>query len=187
VDEAVARPWPADTEFSVIHVVDAYGSARFPALVQGAKDDGAALVKGAADKLSSAGRKVGTDVFLGSLRTGISDYARQWGADFILLGSHGQGALARFLLGSVARATLRTTPCSIEIVRPNASGLQASAQSMKVLIATDGSELSMAAAESVARRPWPRGTQFKILSVEELLVPEYPATCRRLIRRIHPA
>lgn len=175
VAEAVVRPWPADAEFSIIHVVDEYGLARFPALMNAAKDDGAALVKTAADRLSKAGHKVRTDVFLGSLRSGISDYARRWDADFILLGSHGQGALARFLLGSVARSTIRTAPCSIEIVRSNPSGLQTSALAMKILIATDGSEFSMAAAESVAERPWPHGTQFKILSVEELPLLDNPA------------
>jgi nucleotide-binding universal stress UspA family protein len=176
VDEAVVRPWPSDTIFSVITIVDEYGFARFPALLRDAKHDGATLVKTAADKLSDAGHKVSTEVFLASPRTGISKYAKQWEADLIMLGSHGQGALARFLLGSVAQTTVRTAPCSIEIVRPNSSGLQSSAHSMRVLLATDGSEFSVAAAQSIAARPWPHGTQFKILCVEELPIPEYPAT-----------
>jgi nucleotide-binding universal stress UspA family protein len=45
---------------------------------------------------------------------------------------------------------------------------------MKILVATDGSEYSLAAARSVAARPWPVGTVFKILSVEELVSTPVP-------------
>jgi nucleotide-binding universal stress UspA family protein len=41
---------------------------------------------------------------------------------------------------------------------------------MKILVATDGSEFSLAAARSVANRPWPEGTVFQILSAQELVV-----------------
>src|SRR4051812_10694674 len=39
---------------------------------------------------------------------------------------------------------------------------------MKILLAVDGSEGSKHAAESVARRPWPDGTEVRVLSVVEL-------------------
>jgi nucleotide-binding universal stress UspA family protein len=54
----------------------------------------------------------------------------------------------------------------VEIVRRN-PGLEA----MKILLATDGSECSKAAARSVASRPWPDGTSFRILSVVEPSAP----------------
>jgi len=38
---------------------------------------------------------------------------------------------------------------------------------MKILLAVDGSDCSRAAVEEVARRPWPDGTQIRILSVIE--------------------
>lgn len=38
---------------------------------------------------------------------------------------------------------------------------------MKVLLATDGSDYSWLAARSVASRPWPAGTEIRILSVVE--------------------
>jgi len=47
---------------------------------------------------------------------------------------------------------------------------------MKVLVATDGSEFSADAVRSVAARPWPKGTQFQILSVEDLAVGATPLT-----------
>jgi nucleotide-binding universal stress UspA family protein len=36
---------------------------------------------------------------------------------------------------------------------------------MRILLAVDGSEFSDAAVEEVARRPWPRGTEVKVLTV----------------------
>jgi nucleotide-binding universal stress UspA family protein len=45
---------------------------------------------------------------------------------------------------------------------------------MKILIATDGSDYSKAAVNSVAERPWPQGSEVKILSAME--VPFAPTT-----------
>jgi nucleotide-binding universal stress UspA family protein len=53
----------------------------------------------------------------------IIDEAEQWGADLIIVGSNGYGAIKRFLLGSVSLAVVLNAPCSVEIVRqsPNLS------------------------------------------------------------------
>jgi nucleotide-binding universal stress UspA family protein len=45
---------------------------------------------------------------------------------------------------------------------------------MKILLAVDGSDCSLAAVDEVARRPWPAGSSVKILSVIEL--PFLPTT-----------
>jgi nucleotide-binding universal stress UspA family protein len=186
VDEAATRPWPAGSEFSVIHVVDEGHFASHARLVEHAKCEGESLVKSAAHRLSRAGHKFQAQVVEGNPRSRISDFARQWKADLVMVGSHGQGALARFLLGSVAQGTLRMAPCSVEIVRPSASGKAASSHAMKILLATDGSEFSNAAAKSVAQRPWPSGSQIRILSVEELPVFQYPADASSL-SPVYPA
>jgi nucleotide-binding universal stress UspA family protein len=47
----------------------------------------------------------------------ILDEAERWGADLIVLGSHGYRAFKRFLLGSVSQAVATHAPCSVEIVR----------------------------------------------------------------------
>jgi nucleotide-binding universal stress UspA family protein len=87
------------------------------------------------------------------------------GADLIVVGSHGHGAVGRFLLGSVAQGVLRTAPCSVEIVR---TALRVSSP-RKVLLATDGSDCSVGAAHAVAAQLWPPGSVFKVLSVKELI------------------
>jgi nucleotide-binding universal stress UspA family protein len=45
---------------------------------------------------------------------------------------------------------------------------------MKILLATDGSDYSKAAVNSVAERPWPEGSEVKIISAME--IPYAPTT-----------
>ena len=47
---------------------------------------------------------------------------------------------------------------------------------MKILLATDGSACSGAAVQSVAARPWPPGSEVKILSVVELRLAPVPGS-----------
>jgi nucleotide-binding universal stress UspA family protein len=43
--------------------------------------------------------------------------AREWGADLILLGTHGRSGVVRAVLGSTAEAVLRHAPCPVVVVR----------------------------------------------------------------------
>ena len=54
---------------------------------------------------------------LGSPRTVILDEAENWGADLIVVGSHGYRAWERFLLGSVSQSVVSHAKCSVEVVR----------------------------------------------------------------------
>ena len=170
LDEAAARPWPEGTTFSVVNVVDVHRFARLPALIEDAKCEADGLVKAGSEKLLRTGHKSLSEVIMGFPRRAISEYAKEWNADLIMAGSHGHGAIGRFLLGSVAQGILRTAPCSMEIVRSTSGGPPPSFHPMKILLATDGSDCSVGATHSVASRPWPDGTAIKILSVEELIV-----------------
>jgi nucleotide-binding universal stress UspA family protein len=53
----------------------------------------------------------------GSPRTVILDEAESWGADLIVVGSHGYRAWERFLLGSVSQSVVSHAKCSVEVVR----------------------------------------------------------------------
>jgi nucleotide-binding universal stress UspA family protein len=75
------------------------------------------LVERIAKDLQSSGFKVDTAVEIGDVREGIIDTAAQWGADLIVVGSHGRRGVQRFLLGSVAEFVARHAKCSVEIVR----------------------------------------------------------------------
>jgi nucleotide-binding universal stress UspA family protein len=62
-----------------------------------------------------------TEVLCGSPKEVILEVADAFGADLIVVGSQGLGALERFLLGSVAQSVALHAKCSVEIVRQRAS------------------------------------------------------------------
>lgn len=47
----------------------------------------------------------------------IVDYAKAHDVDVIVMGTHGRGALARFVMGSVAERVVRLAPCPVLTVR----------------------------------------------------------------------
>ncbi len=58
-----------------------------------------------------------TAVMEGSPKVVILEEAEKFGADLIVVGSHGHGVVAGFLLGSVSQAVALHAKCSVEIVR----------------------------------------------------------------------
>jgi nucleotide-binding universal stress UspA family protein len=170
INEVAVRPWPAGTSVEVISVVDSVApwitSEVIEEVARRAKD----LVQRAADRLASCGLNATSDVFSGDPKIAILDRAGELRADLLVAGPHGAGDLARFLLGSVAKAIARLAPCSVELVRHR------SPASMKLLLATDASECSLAAVRSVATRPWPEGTEVRVLSAVEYHLPFLQAT-----------
>ena len=172
VKEVAARPWPNDSVASVISVLDLFA---FPSGIGGvgpvtdAEARAAeALVNDAAKRLSRDGVEVATAVTEGYPPTSIIAYAQEWDADFIIVGSHGHSGISRFLLGSVAQSVVRGAHCSVEIVRERGAEGRTG---MRILLATDGSEHSAGAARSVASRPWPRGTEVKVVCSVKVIVP----------------
>lgn len=57
------------------------------------------------------------EILEGSPKKLIVEEAEKWGADLIILGSHGRGAVGRTFLGSVSLAVVSHAKCSVEIVR----------------------------------------------------------------------
>jgi universal stress protein A len=49
--------------------------------------------------------------------TSIVEYAKTEGIDLIVVGTHGRGAVAHLLMGSVAERVVRTAPCPVLTVR----------------------------------------------------------------------
>jgi universal stress protein A len=49
----------------------------------------------------------------------IVDYARDQDIDMIVMGTHGRGALAHLVMGSVAERVVRSAPCPVLTVRQN--------------------------------------------------------------------
>ncbi len=58
-----------------------------------------------------------TCVLSGSPEQAIVEEAENWGADLIVVGSHGYGFWERMFLGSVSNAIVHHAPCSVLVVR----------------------------------------------------------------------
>lgn len=172
VNEVVARPWPKGTTVHILSVVESNVFVEIPPLIEKVTEMAYSAVKDAADKLKARGFETLQTVEQGHPKTVIVQYAKQWGADFVIVGSQGLSALTRFLMGSVAQAVVRHAACSVEVVRARAAyKTEAYDSGMRVLLAVDGSDCSIAAARSVAGRRWPAGTEVKIVSAIDIPVP----------------
>jgi nucleotide-binding universal stress UspA family protein len=145
-----------------------------PQLVERVTQRTEGLVQRAAGCLEASGIEATPLVLSGDPKAVIVDRAGAMRADFVVIGAHRSGGVTRFLLGSVARAVLRFSPCSAEVVRAKMRE-DGGRRGMKVLLAIDGSECSLNAACSIAGRPWPSGTEIRILCVIELAVPTFQA------------
>jgi len=161
--EMLARPWPQGTTVEVLSVLDLSYTWNAPGLSDQMLQSVEESVARAVTCLKSAGIESVSKVLMGDPKALVVDRATALGADLVVLGSHEFSDVMRVLLGSVARAAVRQAPCSVEVVRPRSK-----AGAMKILLTTDGSECSLAAARSVASRPWPAGSEVRVISVLEL-------------------
>ena len=86
VAEAVARPWPKETSFSIINVVDLHRFAGLSAFLEESKlklDHVGAAIKLSAAKLEGAGYRSECKVIEGFPRKAISQHAEEWHADLV--------------------------------------------------------------------------------------------------------
>ncbi len=115
------------TEIRVLHVLQPITpappqmAAGYAPELEDQKKPARELVERITKELRTAGFKVDAAVEVGDIRERIIDSAAEWGADLIVVGSHGQRGIKRFLLGSVAEFVARHAKCSVEIVRTPAS------------------------------------------------------------------
>ena len=172
--QVAARIWPAGTAACVFSVVDIGllgGLMDSGPLLNSMTEAAEQLVKSDAELLADSGLSITTAVTVGHPSSSIVEYARQWQSDFVYLGSHGRRGLTRFLLGSVSKAVVHGAGCSVGIIRaPATAGAKPVArQGLQVLLATDGSDCSLAAAHSIAARQWPPDSAFRVISVADIV------------------
>jgi nucleotide-binding universal stress UspA family protein len=137
VDSIAERPWPEGSEVKVISAIEfpytpmtetwALPDSYFKDLEAAGMEQARSAVNQAAKRLKSArgALVIMTEVANGSAKDVILDEAENWGADLIVLGSHGYRGWRRFLLGSVSHAVATHARCSVEIVRRRKSPTRA--------------------------------------------------------------
>lgn len=132
IEEVARRPWPADSELRVVSVVDSPVSTFAPEPWIGSsdyyvemekvgRDHARAVLDDAAKKLKTGAEsknlQISTEILSGSPKRVIVEESAKWGADLIVVGSHGYRSWERMLLGSVSQAVAVHAECSVEIVR----------------------------------------------------------------------
>jgi nucleotide-binding universal stress UspA family protein len=130
VEEVGRRPWP---EGSTVKVLTSYELPvppthegwvlpvnYFNELDLALRKQSQNIVDEAIHKLKSKSNKtisIDGAILPGPPQTVILDEAENWGADLIVVGSHGYRVWERFLLGSVSQAVVSHAKCSVEVVR----------------------------------------------------------------------
>lgn len=121
------RPWPADSEVKIVAAIEpfqphaselwAMPSGYWDDLESSARQQAKDAIAGAARQFDSTPElKIDNEILKGNPKAVIPEEAEAWGADLIVLGSHGYTGLKRMLLGSVSQAVLSHAPCSVEII-----------------------------------------------------------------------
>jgi nucleotide-binding universal stress UspA family protein len=107
-----------------------------------------------------------TEIFIerGTAYAELVRRAESWGADYIVMGSHGRTGLTRAILGSVAERVVQHAPCSVLIARPIA-------QPGTVLVATDLSDPSLPAITAGMAEARRRNARLQVVTVFEWAAP----------------
>jgi len=130
VEEVSRRPWPDGSSIKVLTAFElpvpptpegwALPVNYFEEMDVALRKQAQNIVDGAIAKLKPKLPKstsIDAQILPGSPRAAILDEAENWGADLIVVGSHGYRAWERFLLGSVSQSVVSHARCSVEVVR----------------------------------------------------------------------
>jgi nucleotide-binding universal stress UspA family protein len=175
LNEITARSWPNGTEAHVLSIVEdgevpletwrehgyGIGAVRHEMGRRGEQIDALAL-----NCLRAVGIQAEVTVLRGNPDFLISFTARKWSADLIFIRAHNRTDFRNWMLGSVARRVVDSAPCSVEIVRSSGKANPfVINRPTRILLATDGSDVSLVASHAVAERIWPADTEIKVVSV----------------------
>ena len=127
VEEVAKRPWPADSVVRIISVAETLPLEVLSLPPRYREDiDRAArhrvetIVERAMARLRDSDARflpISSTVVVDSPKDAIIEEAERWGADLIVVGSHGYRGPERALLGSVSQAVATQAKCSVEIAR----------------------------------------------------------------------
>jgi len=171
LNEMAGRSWPAGTEAQVLSVVDdgdvpmkvwREEGYRPSAVWREMEKRGEEISALAVERLRGIGIPARVVIMRGDPAYLISFAARKWAADLILIRAHNRKDFRRRLLGSVAKSVVESAPCSVEVVRK--TDVTSGTGEFRVLLATDGSAASIAAAHAIAEMSLPENTEVRVVS-----------------------
>lgn len=125
LDEAIRLTKNQGAKLRLIHVVDelvvpSMASVYTEDLLDSLREHGRDVLKKAQARAQSEGVDAESALrehFGGRAAELIVDEATAWGADLIVLGTHGRRGMTRLVMGSDAEEIVRTTPVPVLLVR----------------------------------------------------------------------
>ena len=128
LDEAIKLAKMTGARLKLLNVVDLWalatapdaGLSTTPDLLNLLKEGGQAILAEARARVEAAGAQADTqlvDSLAGRVCDLIVDEATHWGADLIVIGTHGRRGVSRFVLGSDAEQVVRLSPVPVLLVR----------------------------------------------------------------------
>jgi nucleotide-binding universal stress UspA family protein len=184
---ALRFPWPERTRVRGITARQIRADYRQSILLAALDRSADHIAAGARRALSR--RWPGADVAIVDAAPvdGILREAKRFGADVVVLGWRGHGAVRRLLMGSVSRAVVRQTDAAALVVRSGRPNVR------RMVIGFDGSAHAKRAVEFVAALPVPPGGRINVLTaIDRMSVPSHllaprstHATVAAEVRRIN--
>lgn len=106
-----------DAQLRILHVIEPF---RFPTVVPLTRDD-AGFARASEAGFDRLVKRAGLAAAVRVVRRGeaadnVADEAREWGADLVVVGSHGKGWADRLLIGSSTEALLNRLPATLVVV-----------------------------------------------------------------------
>ncbi|MCM2331136.1 MAG: universal stress protein [Pseudomonas sagittaria] len=81
------------------------------------REEGLQALKAACERLDAAGVRYTRHVAVGHVADTIAQYATRLHADHVFMGSHGRGALAHMVMGSVASDVIQRIDATVSLVK----------------------------------------------------------------------
>ena len=128
------RPWPTGTSVKLVSVVSPFvpvadtatgffyaeqAVVAVEAVEKAARSRAAEAIAEGCEILSESAfaRIERREPLMGSPKAVILDEAAEWGADMIVVGSHGWRGVDRLMMGSVSESVALHAQCSVEVIR----------------------------------------------------------------------
>ncbi len=118
---------------------------------------------------------ISTRATYGSPSWELLSIADEMEPDLIVVGSQGQSALGRLLLGSISQKVLTEAKCSVRVSRGR---INVEESGVRMVVGFDSSKGADAAVNAIAARNWPDGTAVKLVAVTDGV---HPTTIGRFV------
>ncbi|HKS28686.1 MAG TPA: universal stress protein [Pyrinomonadaceae bacterium] len=187
---SVTELWLPPPPPSSYQVIEEAQQVNVPADLKSVYEVDSVMVEEALELASKAGERlkakfpgwaVKREAFYGSPAQELILKAEKWGADLIVVGSHGRSALGRLLLGSVSQKVLTEAHASVRVARGR---IEVEPSPVRILLGVDGSTEAELAVREVASRVWPPGSQARVVIVGDPLTPTIVGRLIPPVRRV---